>query len=279
MNNFKAITKWYSGKALGVIIDFVIPMLEKSTSQKRWEKGASRKVHAALNKFSTATKNIAHQADDIGKALPYDFDGGIKGLKNAWFCVYMTMSYGGERIRQEEIDLIKANLTDAQKPVFEKALQFFADFADVYAAVKYLDSLRPAPVFVLGKTLSATVVKTIRESGLNPDSLRMPEQVVKYVDAVDEKGKPYQKAVIVLVWPKGTVHGKTKFGKVGCSRSGNAQCHACGHAIKNGFNWVPLTLDNAKGVPHSMWVGRDCAKNLFNIDMEGEAEYETMEGR
>lgn len=48
------------------------------------------------------------------------------------------------------------------------------------------------------------------------------------------------------------------------------QCQACGHAIKNVFNWVPLVVDSAAGVPHAMWVGKDCAQTLFGVTVKGE---------
>jgi hypothetical protein len=72
-----------------------------------------------------------------------------------------------------------------------------------------------------------------------------------------------------VVWPEGTEHACSRFAASGSQN----QCHACGHAIRNAFNWVPLVVENAEGVPHALWVGRDCAENLFGIKATGELEY------
>lgn len=69
-----------------------------------------------------------------------------------------------------------------------------------------------------------------------------------------------------LKWPEGTKFNATGY----CRTANNHQCQACGHAIKNAFNWVLLVVDSAAGVPHAMWVGKDCAQTLFGVAVKGE---------
>ena len=125
-------------------------------------------------------------------------------------------------------------------------------------------------MFVL-KTLSPAGARLLLEAGYKPDSARLP----KFEYFRDADGRPYMR----IVWPDGTKHCANRFAKVGRSRSGNAQCHACGHAIKSAYNWVPLTLTHESGELHSFWVGRDCAKKLFGVEMKGEAVYESAQGQ
>jgi hypothetical protein len=74
---------------------------------------------------------------------------------------------------------------------------------------------------------------------------------------------------IIVDWPDGTLHNKSHFNY----SANNQQCQACGHAIQNPFNWVPILAFNTTKVPHSLWVGRDCASKLFGCKVEGDAIY------
>ena len=95
------------------------------------------------------------------------------------------------------------------------------------------------------------------------------------------KGQKVSVYEVVIDWPDGTLHFRSKF-----LRSENHElCQACGHAIKDPFNWVPILaygtepLEHqligvpAKSVPYSLWVGRDCAHKLFGCEAEGDAIY------
>ena len=87
------------------------------------------------------------------------------------------------------------------------------------------------------------------------------------------KGKKCRVYEVVIDWPEGTQHNKSRF-----FHSGNhMQCQACGHAIQHPFNWVPILAYGQKHdrvpVPYSLWVGRDCAGKLFGCEVEGDAIY------
>jgi len=66
-----------------------------------------------------------------------------------------------------------------------------------------------------------------------------------------------------LLWPKNTVFDRGRFTQ-------GHQCQSCGHAIHNPYNWVPLLIDSQKGIPHALWVGRDCSASVFGVKVTGE---------
>lgn len=274
---FSAIEKYFTGKSLQGV-QAALAVLELALADNRWPKGASRRVPAALNKFSSAVKAMAKAARVIEENYDYEFAPGLTGRddgpRSKWNVIYFGLQYGGGAERMEQAieflnERLGSKMTADEKKVIEFAAEFAAAFKPVYDAIVRLNNLRPAPVFVMGGSLSATVTKTIQEWGLKPETVRMPEIKWTEVKYVDEKGRERTKMVGTIVWPKGTKHRASRFANGVLLK----HCEACGHAIKNAFNWLPLLIDNPKGVPHSFWVGRDCAKNLFNVDMEGDAEY------
>ena len=64
-----------------------------------------------------------------------------------------------------------------------------------------------------------------------------------------------------IVWPKGTQHGKSRFG------AGNvhtrAQCEVCGKGIPSGRR-VPLAYEK-DGKAYGMWAGEDCARKFSKV--------------
>lgn len=133
-------------------------------------------------------------------------------------------------------------------------------------AVKALNEKRNRAVFIVDPSnVSPTVRKTLDGLKLDSKTIRVAPIEYKEVEVALASGRKVKALRAFLVWPKGTVHNASRFH----STDNNFQCQACGHAIRNPFNWVPVLVDNAKGVPHSIWVGRDCAKNLFGIELRG----------
>lgn len=273
---YSSILRWYTGKALATVDSFVLPTLAAAEQRGYWLPNESRKLRAAVTKHAVAQK-IARHANEFYRALADDhsvvddcaFDT-RRSLTDAWFKINMGMQYGSNNVvhmmgaikQIEEQGLPTAE----QKEVLAQARTFAADFAPIYTLIVKLDATRPKPVFTaLG--LSPTVTATLTEQlKLNVATLRFPEMEEKWIERKDEKGVVKRIPILVIKWPENTQHNCSRFAK------GN-QCHACGHAIRNGFNWVPFLIDDAKGVPHSCWVGRDCARNIFNVDVKGDAEY------
>jgi hypothetical protein len=142
----------------------------------------------------------------------------------------------------------------------------YANWAAFKAAVAALNEKRNQAVFISDPTkVSPTVRETLDRLDLNSLTIRVCPIDYRLEDVLLPSGKTVKTHVAYLVWPKGTVHGASRFH----ATNNNAQCQACGHAIKNPFNWVPVLVDNKAGVPHSVWVGRDCAEKIFGIKMVG----------
>jgi hypothetical protein len=274
--SFEGISEWFTGKAAEKA-KWAVDQINASLAEGEWLPGVSRTVKAALDKINAKAQKIAKMADQLDKGLPYasvkypDLNeaGAIPGLKEVYQSIYWLLKYGhGKDI---DLDLLAqhAHSPEAQE-VLAAARRALAGRQPIVAAVKFLDAQRPKPVFVF-KTLSPTGAKLLLDAGYKPDTAVLP--IFRYYR--DEDGKPEME----IIWPEGTKHGQNRFAKVGCSRSGNMQCHACGHAIKNASNWVPLAITTEKGEIHSFWVGRDCAKKLFGVDMKGEAKYRNTDGQ
>lgn len=291
MINLDNILKWYSGKPLTVIRDYVIPTLAQAAQDGFWPKGASRKVHAALNKQTVAKKFYRCHRDCIDNISTgnYQYDGDRAwGIGHAFlFGQYSRANYVKGLVDKLLPALAEGRVklwipapgsphptipTVAAKGAVEKVLdtaeQWAADFAPVAALVAQLDIARPKPNYVMG-TISPTVLANLGGIlGFQFDSIALPQVKWEWVER-EVNGKKYRICVGDIVWPEGTRHGASKFS---ISSSGNHQCEACGHAIRNPWNWVPLVAKTADG-PVSLWVGRDCAQNLFGCVLSGEGEY------
>lgn len=277
----EAILSWFKGKAqqnAGV----ALALLMDSEKQGFWLKGASRKVRAALTKANVADKT-ARNADACYKILcqsispldpaAYEL---AKVEREAWFKIYMGMHYGS-RI----VDILPAcailratTKLEFREAIVAKAEQFARDMMPSIELMALLDSRRPARVVVF-KTLSPTVLKTFSTmgmEGMNLSTVREPEIKWEWVDQMAADGTKFQVRIGTIIWPKGTRFNCSKF-SMG-SKTGNRQCHACGHAIKNPYNWVPVLVDNTVGVPHAILMGKDCACNLFGAEVAGDAMYQ-----
>lgn len=267
MSDFNSLQKWFTGKALANL-QALLPALAQSEEQGYWVPGISRKVHAAITKVSGATQKLGKQADAWYNSACNTATYGTVAYQagRAWHSVGFAFYFASSL--DDVLPAVKlieefGESTAEQKVVLGKAREFVADLQPIRALVKKLDATRPVPVFTkLG--LSPTVTATLTEQlKLNVATIRFPEFETTWIET---EGKRIP--VLKIIWPKGTIHGASRFAH------GN-QCHACAHAIRNPYNWVPFVMDDAAGVPHSFWVGRDCAKNIFNVDVKGDAEYAT----
>jgi len=139
-------------------------------------------------------------------------------------------------------------------------------------AVHLLDSLRPVPT-VTSIGLSPKVTTTLTECNLDLDlpSLKLAEIAFRFVQAkkwdnekkeclpvFDKNGACVLDKEFYPKWTVGTVHNQSRF-------AGGYHCHACGKAIPSG-RFVPIEAfdKNSKNII-SMWLGCDCAKNIFGI--------------
>jgi hypothetical protein len=162
--------------------------------------------------------------------------------------------------------------SDQIRNVVDTGRRFVADFAPLAALAARLDATRPLPVFTkLG--VSPTLTSTLKYIGvegtvttIRPCPIRWETEEQHIPTGSEGRFKVRYVLVGYPEWPAGTVHNASRYGGGGNHAH---QCHACGHAIKQPDNWVPVIIDNASGVPYSLWIGRDCARSLFGIKMTG----------
>jgi hypothetical protein len=148
--------------------------------------------------------------------------------------------------------VIKLKLTDAQ------VLAWVALCEEKVQAMTFLNSARPAPrITAIG--LSPKVTATLTEMNLDIDlsSIKMANIVPVYVDRVSKTGVTERVTVYKVEWSPGIVHNQSRFAGRGC--------HACGKYIPSG-QFVPVEARDRKSQKLiSLWLGCDCAANIFGI--------------
>lgn len=265
--NFEPILEWYSGKGHDTIVARTIPMLVQAEQLGYWPKGVSRTVRATLNKQNVA-KRWAHAVEKkFGEHLFGSFHlRHDHPLYDAHYCLTFGLVERAPRLLREL--RTPQRFLGAEQPYAQDAMRWAEAFAPIAELMTLLDSRRPKATVVM-KTLSPTVAKNVGEHiGLDVATIQTPPMHGEWVEFV-HKGRKISVIEIVVDWPEETRHNASRF-----HHSGNhEQCQACGHAIKDPFNWVPLLAYDAHQVPHSLWVGRDCASKLFGCEVEGDAIY------
>lgn len=276
-----SVLSWYTGKALAAMRDVALPTLAEAERLGSWPTSASRRVRALLSKQAVAIRfaraNDRREHADGDEGLLGDV-ADIRGRSyyaatvKSWHVVF-AMEFGkfqdAPRVLALCAELVPHCACDAERASLETARRWASDFAPIAELVARLDDARPRPSFVFG-AISPTVFANVgRDMGLQFASVREPEVAWELVE-VTVQGKLVKQWVGRVLWPEGTLHGRSRFGT---SDAGNQQCEACGHAIRSGV-FVPLVLDGAgAGAPHSLWVGRDCARSLFGCRLQGDARF------
>jgi hypothetical protein len=144
-------------------------------------------------------------------------------------------------------------------------------------ARKELDASRPLPkITKIG--LSPKVTKTLTECNLDLDlpSIKMAKIDFFLVPSLtkgtrepmlDRDGKPVMERVYFVKWTPGIKHMQSRF-------SGYGGCEACGKAIPSG-RYVPVEATCKKLGLVALWLGCDCAANIFGIKDVGIAKTES----
>jgi hypothetical protein len=258
--------EWFTGKARDEAVE-AFDLLAASEVAQEWLPGASRRVTAALGKSNVAHKLHKKYGPQLAGIGGYELLRGQRGSE-----VDFVLAFGlWKRGLDIDFDAIKRNVPNEEvAKVVELAKSFVSDFEPLVELIATLDATKPAPV-ITSIGASPTVTKLLKTLGLllNIRTIRLPPIEWKVVERMTKDGKPYLAKVGFIKWPSGTVHDASRYAG---GTAHNDQCHACGHAIRNVFNWVPLLLDNDEGIPHSLWVGRDCAETLFGIRVKGDFE-------
>lgn len=268
--SFDNLLEWFSGKSREALVTFTIPALVESAEQGCWKKGVAVKVRAALNKQNVAAK----WARAAGNTLQVDYKHPLyEGIMNMRHGAYgraprMLTTEALNKLHSVPYFFTKKKGTSQNVgKVIERWARANAEVAEL---VDLLDARRPKPVIVM-KTLSPTVAANISTHiGIDVSTIQYPPSHGEWVER-EYKGKKCRVYEIIIDWPKDTQHNKSRFFQSGK----HMQCQACGHAIQNPYNWVPILAygHGAKPAPCSLWVGRDCAEKLFGCEVEGDAIY------
>lgn len=133
---------------------------------------------------------------------------------------------------------------------------------------KQLDAARPKPV-VTAIGLSPKVTKTLQECELDIDLPTIkPAEIEAFQVPVYRDGQPVLKAdgtpatetAYRVKWSKGI--------KLGVSRFADDGCEACGKSIPS-QRFVPIEASCKRLGLIGMWVGCDCAANIFGVKDKG----------
>ncbi len=143
-----------------------------------------------------------------------------------------------------------------------------------HAAIVALDAARPKPV-VTPIGLSPKVTKTLTEcnldlelSSIKPAKIDFYERHMVVIPkdgaaycALDRDGRPVPEKVYYPAWTLGIKHGMSRF---------HHGCQACGKRIPSG-RYVPVEAVCKRIGLVSLWLGCDCARNIFGIKDVGVA--------
>lgn len=261
-----SILSWYTGKSLAGAQE-ALDLVSASEQQEFWLPGASRRAYSLLGKANVAIK----AADPVMRSNTYDHP--------AYRAIF-AMKFGGVKDAPKLLATTPSpsSVSEADRPLTATARRWCEDFAPLARRMAELDARRPKPVIVCGTLSRAVVDNVAAKLGLVLDSIEVPPQTGEWVSeerpVKDRPGKTEIVKVfrVTIHWPPGTRHRRSKFSYG--SRAGNNQCEACGHAIKDPYNWCPLMAREADGSYSSLWVGKDCAKKLLGCKVDsGEAIY------
>jgi hypothetical protein len=266
--------KWFSGKSLEKA-KVAVELMEQSIAQDSWIPGASRKCRAAFNKTNVANKLLSplregshNLLEHLGAPEGEQYRPQYRKIAHMGWQISFMLSFGHfDNKHSADIDFeacrTAANEDDLLLKAINGAEQAVKDFAEVYELMDRFDVMRPKPVFTnMGASL--LVSQTMKSM----DAVTVEVCPIEWfvVEYKNEKGQTCYKQVGRLKWPEGTLHQTSPKGYAG------SNCEACGHAIRNGLNWVPLVITTNKNEKKSLWVGKDCCKTLFGIDMKGDLE-------
>lgn len=256
---FEGALQWFSGKGKQTAWQ-ALCRLATAAERGFWlPEDKSRSIRASLNKSNLAARFVkTAQFNGV-----WDWQEGPEYYNRPFYRAMFSMHFG-EFDSIQGFDVDAAFEKDPTAIAVRKHVQAYKDsFTSISVTLKRLDDTRPQPVFTeIGA--SPTVTATLKSLGLDvlPKARVCP---IKYeVVQILYQGKIVYVQEATLLWPEGTVHGASRY------HAEDSQCEACGHGIKVVDNWVPLILDNAAGVPHALWVGRDCCRTIFGIKVTGE---------
>jgi hypothetical protein len=247
-----------------------VDLLNQCIEAEEWIPHASRKVESAFyqglarspfkSDYSAKDRKAQEEAWQLSHCI--SFGGGFSG-KNLDTAIKTFYEYCERWPSYTAHGKPKPSF-----PVPEDIVRAWVELANQKTdAVMFLNLSRPK-VKITDIGLSPKVTKTLKEMELDID-IRTIKSAIKYryVHAVDEKtgeklhrmnGEPLMVLEAYVEFSNGAVHNATRFQNPGC-------CEACGKPIPSRFFAPVEAKDRKSGKQIAMWIGTDCAKNIFGV--------------
>lgn len=229
-----------------------VQILNESLAQGGWTSRGSIKVGAGFNGICSYHLRYEHTPEH-----------------GEDFSLMMSLNHGsrprptGDAVQR----LIQSDKLNAKKTPVELINAYIALLDERFSAAEFLDTCRPVPV-ISAIGLSPRVTATLTEMNLDIDipSIKLAEIGRRMIPGfmrdgsplLDRMGNPMLVPEYFVKWTPGTKFGRSRF-SYGC------KCEACGKSIPSG-NFVAIEADDQKSGDHiGLWIGCDCAKNIFGI--------------
>ncbi len=242
VNESLAVGGWTKGSSQKRGVGMTRPNIEVQSEVRYYDDSLTKKQ---VEEAMTLNKKLREISSFIywGRPSNFDIDGNLQYVN----------------LKKHSVEFLKA---------------WTAFYVEHQEACKELDLARPLPV-VTKVGLSPTVTKTFKEMGLDLDlpSIKLAEIAYRMIPRrnanikspeygeilYDKNGEMIMEREYYVKWSEGIKHGRSRFS------ARNRQCEACGHGIPSG-NYVAIeAFDNNLKNLISLWVGCDCAKNIFGV--------------
>ena len=265
------IIKYNKGKKLENFLTS-LDIIQKSLQAGGWLPRGS----VSSGKISS----IGIKIDQGDRETYYPYEEGKKTKRTAFSELISNLKYLHPfKGSIEELNEALSQLTPQELKKFPRdyiiALVVFAEELD--EARKFLDSGRKPPV-ITSIGLSPRVTTTLKEMNLDLDlpSVRLADikfNLVqkRYADPksprfgelmFDRYGKPVMEKHYYVSWTPNITLGASRFAY-------GEKCEACGKTIPSGKFVAIEAFDKKSHRLVGMWLGQDCAKNIFGIKDEG----------
>lgn len=281
--DLRSILSWYTGRARARV-ERVLPAIAESERAGGWLPRTSSMARAAL-RDATVAKKFARANDRpmeewrhraVGLLVDVADQRGERRreAKDHGFELVHAMLQG----RFEEApklarlaDRLRTHVQSLDENVaLATAARWAADFTPAARLFLRLDAGRPRPSYVIGEVSEAIRANAEVALGTSVQAVRPPDVTWKLTARLGPDGHVVQTWVGTVAWPTGCRHGAGQFG---VGERSLRRCQACGRAVRDARSWVPLVLDGLDG-PTSLWVGRDCARRLFDCRVTGDVAFD-----